>query len=312
MAKAKSKKIITDLTKIVKLSTPRPAKLPRWATVPYVDPIVGGSNVVEPPEQQKDDGWLRKQKPPANFQNWLHNVTYLWLEYLDQGVINVGTTTGTQPNYNISIPGIDAYFEFLIIYVKFHATNTVVGATLNINSIGAVNIKRSDGSNIDTGDLNQNAIYVLIFDGTEFRISAMQRATQSSRGIIKIATAAETKAATDDTSCIAPSNAKYHPGMAKAWVNFDGVGAAIQKSYNVTSVTKNGTGNYTINFTNNMSDTNFCVSANAELAVPPGVAVTTQIYSSSVSSVRITVINSATGVFIDPARAYVIVHGELA
>lgn len=61
----------------------RPTKFPRWATVPYVDPVVGGSNVVEPPDQQKDIGWLRKQKPPANYTNWLFNLIYLWLEYLD-------------------------------------------------------------------------------------------------------------------------------------------------------------------------------------------------------------------------------------
>lgn len=66
-----------------KLGAVRPTKFPRWATVPSLDPVVGGSNVVEPPEQLKDDGWARKQKPPANHQNWLHNLTYLWLEYLD-------------------------------------------------------------------------------------------------------------------------------------------------------------------------------------------------------------------------------------
>ncbi len=61
----------------------KPTKYPRWATVPSVDPVVGGDNVVEPPEQLKDDGWARKQKPPANYQNWLHNLTYLWLLYLE-------------------------------------------------------------------------------------------------------------------------------------------------------------------------------------------------------------------------------------
>lgn len=47
----------------------------------------------------------------------------------------------------------------------------------------------------------------------------------------------------------------------KAWVNFNGTGTvAIRASYNVTSVTDNGTGNYTVNFTNAMADANYGVS----------------------------------------------------
>jgi hypothetical protein len=46
----------------------------------------------------------------------------------------------------------------------------------------------------------------------------------------------------------------------RAWVNFNGTTASpstIRGSGNVTSVTKNSTGNYTINFTTAMSDVNY-------------------------------------------------------
>jgi len=50
-------------------------------------------------------------------------------------------------------------------------------------------------------------------------------------------------------------------GTAKAWVNFNGTGTvAIIDSYNVASITDNGTGDYTINFTNAMTDADYCVS----------------------------------------------------
>lgn len=50
------------------------------------------------------------------------------------------------------------------------------------------------------------------------------------------------------------------PGAAKAWVSFKGDGtAAIRDSFNVTSITDNGAGDYSINFTNSLSDTNYCV-----------------------------------------------------
>jgi len=46
--------------------------------------------------------------------------------------------------------------------------------------------------------------------------------------------------------------------MCRAWVNFNGSGTvAIRASGNVSSITDNGTGNYTVNFTTAMSDANY-------------------------------------------------------
>jgi hypothetical protein len=47
-------------------------------------------------------------------------------------------------------------------------------------------------------------------------------------------------------------------GTAKAWVNFNGTGTvAIRRSFNVSSITDNGTGDYTVNFTTAMEDANY-------------------------------------------------------
>jgi hypothetical protein len=44
----------------------------------------------------------------------------------------------------------------------------------------------------------------------------------------------------------------------RAWVNFNGTGTvAIRASGNVTSITDNGVGDYTVNFTTEMPDVNF-------------------------------------------------------
>ena len=49
--------------------------------------------------------------------------------------------------------------------------------------------------------------------------------------------------------------------MCRAWVNFNGTGTpAIRASGNVTSITDNGTGDYTVNFTTAMTDANYGVS----------------------------------------------------
>lgn len=47
-------------------------------------------------------------------------------------------------------------------------------------------------------------------------------------------------------------------GSAKAWVNFNGTGTvAIRRAFNVSSITDNGTGNYTVNFATAMSDADY-------------------------------------------------------
>jgi hypothetical protein len=56
----------------------------------------------------------------------------------------------------------------------------------------------------------------------------------------------------------AMDNAIY--GSAKAWVNFNGVTTVtINAQYNVSSITRNGTGDYTVNFTNALTDANYAV-----------------------------------------------------
>ena len=59
----------------------------------------------------------------------------------------------------------------------------------------------------------------------------------------------------------------------RAWVNFNGTGTvAIRASGNVTSITDNGTGDYTINFTTAMPNVNYsAVSINTPIANGGGI-----------------------------------------
>lgn len=62
-------------------------------------------------------------------------------------------------------------------------------------------------------------------------------------------------------------------GLAQAWVNFNGTGTvAIRAAFNVTSITDNGTGNYTVNFTNALADANYSAIVATEEA---GIICTT-------------------------------------
>jgi len=63
---------------------------------------------------------------------------------------------------------------------------------------------------------------------------------------------------------VSTSMANAVNGSAKAWVNFNGTGTvAIRGSYNVSSITDNGSGNYTVNFTTAMPDANYSAVSSA-------------------------------------------------
>ena len=87
---------------------------------------------------------------------------------------------------------------------------------------------------------------------------------------------------------------------AKAWVNFNGTGTvAIRASGNVSSITDNGTGDYTVNFTVAMVDANYAAAAFVGSTVPISRSVDTNGIAPTASAIRITTRNSATGVTAD-------------
>lgn len=103
--------------------------------------------------------------------------------------------------------------------------------------------------------------------------------TETAIGAAEIATQAETDAAADDTRFVTPkklfAGLRYYlnvTGIApmfacRAWVNFNGTGTvAIRASGNVSSITDNGVGLYTVNFTTAMQDVNYAAIANYNYA----------------------------------------------
>ena len=65
-----------------------------------------------------------------------------------------------------------------------------------------------------------------------------------------------------DTANVPPQfndgNGVQRGTLCRAWVNFDGTGTvAIRASFNVSSITDNGTGDYTVNFTTALADANY-------------------------------------------------------
>jgi hypothetical protein len=105
---------------------------------------------------------------------------------------------------------------------------------------------------------------VLTSNGTTWESAAAPTPT--------IASTAEAEAGTNNTNFITPLRMREGfnaSGSApvyacRAWVNFNGTGTvAIRASGNVSSITDNGTGDYTVNFTTAMPDANYAVAGTA-------------------------------------------------
>jgi hypothetical protein len=93
-----------------------------------------------------------------------------------------------------------------------------------------------------------------------------------------------------------PGNLSFNSGYGsaavaygcRAWVNFNGTGTvAIRASGNVTSITDNGTGNYTVNFTNAMPDANYTAQLSIGSISGGSTDVIPFVNSTSTSSVQV-------------------------
>lgn len=110
-------------------------------------------------------------------------------------------------------------------------------------------------------------------------------------------------------------NPRYY--AARAWVNFDGTGTVeIRAAANVSSITDNGTGDYTINFTVPMPDANYTLVGtsmrnSAVGAADPVIVVnansTSFSYAYTTTAARIKTQNTSTNALLDPLAVNVVV-----
>jgi len=108
-----------------------------------------------------------------------------------------------------------------------------------------------------------------------------------------------------DTGLFSTNNA--YLGIAKAWVNFTGSSGAINgTSLNVSSVTRTGTGRYTINLVNALS--NYCVNITSDFSIT-SVPVTGVNGSLSTTSFGVATNNGA-GTAIDNTYVFVSVFSS--
>lgn len=95
-------------------------------------------------------------------------------------------------------------------------------------------------------------------------------------GTLTISTLSDGTNSTSSTNCI--------QGSAKAWVQFSS--GTINASYNVSSLTTNGSGDYTVNFTNAFADNKYAITGASGISASFSV-IGTAGYTPSTTSCRV-------------------------
>lgn len=241
--------------------------------------------------------------------------------------LNFYADSGAADAYVLSAIGADeaentvppAYFDGML--VRFVPDNSGTGgaATVNVAALGVKSIKTGAGAgaNPASNALTAGVPVTLHFDAANdcFKTTAFTApdATETVKGIVEKAIQSEMEAETADKY---PDAAifKHHPGVAKARCTFSGTGTPTPLSaYNVTSITDNGTGDYTVNFTNNFANSYYAsmVTVRRNSTGSPGVQHTC---TNSVGSCNIETFGNGTASNTNTDSEFVsfTAHGELA
>jgi hypothetical protein len=181
--------------------------------------------------------------------------------------IYVGTTNPTPNNQfestgnnyngglsliNYSASGFSPMLTLGLSLSNTQGTNTAVNAD---KDYGIINFVGNDGSNfrsgayilaacdgaVSTGDLPTRLVFSSTPSGSATPVERMRIANNGA------------------ISTVIPGGSTLYPAYdCRAWVNFDGTGTpAIRASGNVSSITDNGVGDYTVNFATALADANY-------------------------------------------------------
>jgi hypothetical protein len=253
----------------------------------------------------------------------------------DGGALWGGTAGGTANARTITLSPAPAAYAAgqRFAFINGAAANSGA-ATLNVNSLGAKDIRKGDGSTaLASGDMPADAVVEVVYDGTQFVLIAVSRTAAQARtaigapniagdtftGVMAFGSAAHaiyldsgdnfrvwrwetgftdaayydpagvfrvriadtnrlgvsnTGVTVTNTLTVQGSAGVVANNTAKAWVNFNGTGTvAIRSSFNVSSITDNDTGNYTINFAAALADADYCFVGSARQGSTTGVVV---------------------------------------
>jgi hypothetical protein len=150
-----------------------------------------------------------------------------------------GVLPFTDSRYNLGASGR----EWLRLYVDGITVSTITASSATITNLTVTNVTASTVTTTN-----------LVLGGSSFTG----------------ATQAQQETGSSTTTYTSPGRQQYHPSASKAWVVFRGTGTVtVLASYNVSSITDNGVGDYTINFTTSFSTAFYVANLTAQSTTAP-------------------------------------------
>jgi hypothetical protein len=131
-----------------------------------------------------------------------------------------------------------------------------------------------------------------------------------------VATQTLMESASSVVTVVTPGRVHFHPGVAKVWVKFDGSATSVTASvaYNVSSITDDGSGNYTVNFASSLSSANyvhFTGTIDSGAATNNNVVNVRNGTTPTASSIALAHETTANGASIDSALVTLGIFGDL-
>lgn len=130
---------------------------------------------------------------------------------------------------------------------------------------------------------------------------------------IQAATQAQMEAASATDVYVSPGRTQYHPGVAKAWIVFNGTGSpAVTASHNMdSSITDHGTGEYTVSFTTDFSSAAYALAGFSTESSALSNCFVTSTTDSVAGTKRITVVKHD-GTLTDGTAISLVAYGDQA
>lgn len=220
----------------------------------------------------------------ADTTNWMEGIaTYSGTAL----TINVSKTngSGTHADWNLNVVGEPGAGDLSSTNNLSDVANT---ATALANLGGVPTTTTISGSGLVTGGGD---------------LSADRTVT------VTAASKSDQQTATSAVLAVTPAHQQDHDSAAKVWAIFDSSSTPIvPSSYNVSSVVKNGTGDFTINFTTPFASANFVCIGDTEASAGNGFF---QVKTSgrTASSVRIQCLTTVPALF-DPTSTSIVCYGR--
>ena len=234
-------------------------------------------------------GWAEGQSPASVNDSARAMMARIadWYLQIDGGTVSGGTVGGSASAITLTCsPTVDARAAGQRYLFKLGST--ITGATtLAVDGLAAGAIQWNQAALV-AGDFAANDWVLVADDGTNYQLITPPKLSKfaqinnltadgtgatgdkiptydistslpkyiliSTLQTLLAASAAQQETGTSTAVNVTPGVQHRHASAAKAWINFNGSGTPTARdSYNISSITDNGTGNYTLNFSTNFS-----------------------------------------------------------